>query len=412
MTRVKVNVLPRPYQVLIESGLLDRAGAHLRELLGDRKRVFVVTVSPVRRRWGKSLARSLAAAGFAPEFVEMRDGERYKRLATVAALAEKMTRLGAERDAVVLAFGGGVVGDVGGMLASVYMRGVELVQIPTTVQAQVDASVGGKTGVNLGAGKNLLGTFYQPMAVLIDPAVLTTLPEREFRAGLYESLKAGVIGLPELFRVLEKTPIQTLRRDQKMLEWVIAESVKLKAQVVSADEREVGLRRVLNFGHTIGHALESATRYRDFLHGEAVAWGMIAATQIAFAMERIDGASARRIADAVRSLGPLPAVATRSQRVIDGLRSDKKTRQGVVHFVLPREIGRVEIVNDVPGSVLRAAVDELRRASRRPYPRAHPSHRSAGVTEVASRIVPRRDASLGRASAMAWRKREAGCERS
>ena len=412
MTRVKVNVLPRPYQVLIESGLLDRAGAHLRELLGDRKRVFVVTVSPVRRRWGKSLARSLAAAGFAPEFVEMRDGERYKRLATVEALAEKMTRLGAERDAVVLAFGGGVVGDVGGMLASVYMRGVELVQIPTTVQAQVDASVGGKTGVNLGAGKNLLGTFYQPMAVLIDPAVLTTLPEREFRAGLYESLKAGVIGLPELFRVLEKTPVQTLRRDQKMLEWVIAESVKLKAQVVSADEREGGLRRVLNFGHTIGHALESATRYRDFLHGEAVAWGMIAATQIAFAMERIDGASARRIADAVRSLGPLPAVATRSQRVIDGLRSDKKTRQGVVHFVLPREIGRVEIVNDVPGSVLRAAVDELRRASRRPYPRAHPSHRSAGVTEVASRIVPRRDASLGRASAMAWRKREAGCERS
>jgi 3-dehydroquinate synthase len=367
MTRVKVNVLPRPYEVLIESGLLDRAGAHLRELLGDRKRVFVVTVSPVRRRWGKSLARSLAAAGFAPEFVEMRDGERYKRLATVEALAEKMTRLGAERDAVVLAFGGGVVGDVGGMLASVYMRGVELVQIPTTVQAQVDASVGGKTGVNLGAGKNLVGTFYQPMAVLIDPAVLATLPEREFRAGLYESLKAGVIGLPELFRVLEKTPIQTLRRDQKMLEWVIAESVKLKAQVVSADEREVGLRRVLNFGHTIGHALESATRYRDFLHGEAVAWGMIAATQIAFAMERIDGASARRIADAVRSLGPLPAVATRSQRVIDLLRSDKKTRHGAVHFVLPREIGRVEIVNDVPGSVVRAAVDELRQASRRPW---------------------------------------------
>jgi 3-dehydroquinate synthase len=260
-----------------------------------------------------------------------------------------------------------VVGDVGGMLASVYMRGVELVQIPTTVQAQVDASVGGKTGVNLGAGKNLVGTFYQPMAVLIDPAVLATLPEREFRAGLYESLKAGVIGLPELFRVLEKTPIQTLRRDQKMLEWVIAESVKLKAQVVSADEREVGLRRVLNFGHTIGHALESATRYRDFLHGEAVAWGMIAATQIAFAMERIDGASARRIADAVRSLGPLPAVATRSQRVIDLLRSDKKTRHGAVHFVLPREIGRVEIVNDVPGSVVRAAVDELRQASRRPW---------------------------------------------
>jgi 3-dehydroquinate synthase len=367
MTQVKVNVLPRPYQVVIESGLLNRVGAHLRELLGDRKRLFVVTVSPVRRRWGKPLARSLAAAGFTPEFVEMRDGERYKRLATVEELAEKMTRLGAERDAVVLAFGGGVVGDVGGMLASVYMRGVELVQIPTTVQAQVDASVGGKTGVNLDIGKNLVGTFYQPRAVLIDPAVLATLSEREFRAGLYESLKAGVIGLPELFRVLEKTSIRTLRRDQKQLEWVIAESVKLKAHVVSADEREGGLRRVLNLGHTIGHALESATRYRAFLHGEAVAWGMIAATQIALATERIDGVSARRIADAVRSLGPLPAVTTRSQRVIDGLRSDKKARQGVVHFVLPREIGRVEIVNDVPASVVVAAVDELRQLSRRPW---------------------------------------------
>jgi 3-dehydroquinate synthase len=388
MTRVKVNVLPRPYEVVIEGGLLDRAGAHLRELLGDRKRVFVVTVSPVRRRWGKPLARSLAAAGFTPEFVEMRDGERYKRLATVEELAEKMTRLGAERDAVVLALGGGVVGDVGGLLASVYMRGVELVQIPTTVQAQVDASIGGKTGVNLCTGKNLVGTFYQPMAVLIDPAVLSTLPEREFRAGLYESLKAGVIGLPELFRVLEKTPIKSLRRDQKLLEWVIAESVQLKAQVVAADEREGGLRRVLNLGHTIGHALESATRYRDFLHGEAVAWGMIAATQIALALERIDGASARRIADAVRSLGPLPAVTTRSHRVIDLLRSDKKTRQGVVHFVLPREIGRVEIVNDVPGSVVAAAVDELRQASRRPWlvRAAEPRRNEARVAGSRQRI--------------------------
>jgi 3-dehydroquinate synthase len=364
MTRVKINVSPRPYDAVIESGLLDRAGAHLRELLGDRKRVFVVTVLPVRRRWGKKLALSFSAAGFTPEFVEMRDGERYKRLSTVEQLAQKLTHLGAERNAVVVAFGGGVVGDVGGMLASVYMRGVDLVQIPTTVQAQVDASIGGKTGVNLPAGKNLVGTFYQPLAVLIDPAVLSTLPEREFRAGLYESLKAGVIGLPDLFNALEQIEIKTLRRDAKTLEWVIAESVKLKAQVVSADEREGGLRRVLNLGHTIGHALESATKYKHFLHGEAVAWGMIAATHIASCMGRIDEDSAARIIEAVLALGPLPAVTTRIPSILELLPSDKKTRGGIVHFVLPREIGKVEIANDVPTNRVVAAVEFLQRESR------------------------------------------------
>ncbi len=364
MTKVKIDVLPRAYEAVIENGLLDRAGEQLRGLAGDRKRVFVVTVPPVRRRWGKKLGAALSAAGFTPEFVEMRDGERYKRLATIEDLAEKMTRMGAERNALVIAFGGGVVGDVGGMLASVYMRGVDLVQIPTTVQAQVDASIGGKTGVNLRGGKNLLGTFHQPLAVLIDPAVLSTLPERQFRAGLYESLKAGVIGLPELFRSLQKVQIKSLRRDAKTLEWVIAESVKLKAEVVSADERESGLRRVLNLGHTIGHALESATKYKHFLHGEAVAWGMIAATYIAAATGRLERDSAREITGSVLALGTLPPVSTHSRSVLALLKSDKKTRDGVVHFVLPRAIGKVEIVNDVPAKIVIEAVDELRRLSK------------------------------------------------
>jgi 3-dehydroquinate synthase len=364
MTKVKINVSPRAYEAVIESGLLDHAGAQLRALAGDRERVFVVTVSPVRRRWGKKLAASLSAAGFTPEFLEMPDGESHKRLATVEELAEKMTRFGAERNAIVVAFGGGVVGDVGGMLASVYMRGVDLVQIPTTVQAQVDASIGGKTGVNLRMGKNLVGTFHQPLAVLIDPAVLSTLPEREFRAGLYESQKAGVIGLPDLFRALQDVQIKTLRQDEKALEWVIAESVKLKAQVVSADEREGDLRRVLNLGHTIGHALESATKYKHFLHGEAVAWGMIAATHIASATGRIKSDNAEDITRAVLALGPLPAVNTRSRSILSLLQSDKKTRNGVVHFVLPRAIGKVEIVNNVPAKVVVEAVDELRRLSK------------------------------------------------
>jgi 3-dehydroquinate synthase len=244
------------------------------------------------------------------------------------------------------------------------MRGVELVQIPTTVLAQVDASIGGKTGVNLRAGKNLVGTFHHPSVVLIDPAVLSTLPDREFRAGLYEALKCGVIGKPELFRALENVDIKKLRRDPVKLEWIIAESVKLKAEVVSSDEHENGLRRVLNLGHTIGHALEAQTGYRHFLHGEAVAWGMIASAKIASAMDLLEFTGARRITDATRALGPLPKVQSRSRDILRLLKSDKKTRNGVVHFVLPREIGKVEIANNVPEQVVIEAVDELRRLSR------------------------------------------------
>jgi 3-dehydroquinate synthase len=256
------------------------------------------------------------------------------------------------------------VGDVTGLLASLYMRGLDVVQIPTTVLAQVDASIGGKTGVNLRAGKNLVGTFHHPRMVLIDPAVLATLPDREFRAGLYEALKCGVIGKPELFHALERVDVKELRRDAAKLEWVIAESVRLKAEVVASDEREHGLRRVLNFGHTIGHALEAETQYRHFLHGEAVAWGMIAAARIAAAVERTDDTSASRIADAVRRLGPLPKVQVPSRNILRLLKSDKKTRDGVVHFVLPREIGKVEVVNDVPERVVLEAMDELRQLSR------------------------------------------------
>ena len=360
MTRVTIAA-QRPYEAIIESGLLARAGEYLCALYERRARMFVVTVSRVRRNWGKRFIRSLSDAGFEAKLVAMPDGERHKKLATVEQLGERLAALGADRDAVLLAFGGGVVGDVTGLLASVYMRGVEVVQVPTTVLAQVDASIGGKTGVNLRAGKNLLGTFHQPRAVLIDPAVLKTLPEREFRAGLYESLKCGVIGRPELFDRLEKVDLKALRSDDAGLEWIIAESVKLKAEVVSADERENGLRQVLNFGHTIGHALEAETGYRYFLHGEAVAWGMIAAARIAAAMNRTDNRTAQRIADAILRFGPLPGVKVRGGKIVPRLQADKKTCDGIVHFVLPREIGKVEIVSNVPERVVLEAVEELRR---------------------------------------------------
>src|ERR1700758_4066570 len=204
MPQATIHVVPRPYQASIENGLLTRAGSVLSELLPQSSRIFVITVAPVRKRWGAKFIKSLKASGFAPQVIMMPDGESSKRLATVEAMAEKLAGMGADRKAVIIALGGGVVGDVAGLLASVYMRGVEFVQVPTTVLAQVDASIGGKTAVNLVAGKNLLGTFHHPRVVLIDPTVLKTLPDREVRAGLYEALECGVIGNVELFLRFEQ----------------------------------------------------------------------------------------------------------------------------------------------------------------------------------------------------------------
>jgi 3-dehydroquinate synthase len=363
MISIPVVAPSRSYEVLIERGLLAHAGECLGKFLTNR-RAFVVTVPPVRRRWAKVLLKSLSASGIAADLLEMPDGERSKRLATLEKLADRLVKLGADRDVTLIALGGGVVCDVTGFLASIYMRGVDVIQVPTTVLAQVDAAIGGKTGVNLVAGKNLLGTFHQPRAVLVDPAVLETLSSREYRAGLYESLKCGVIGDAELFRLFEDRRREILDRDPVVLEKVIANSVRLKASVVSADEREGGLRQVLNFGHTIGHALEAETRYTQLLHGEAVAWGMIAASHIAVSTGKLDSLTARRITDAVLNFGRLPSLKMKTSSIVRRLLSDKKTRQGVVHFILPREIGKVEIVGDVPEAIVRSAVDEIRKLAR------------------------------------------------
>jgi 3-dehydroquinate synthase len=363
MIRIPVTTPSRSYEVIIGSGLLAGAGEYLGEIL-ENKRAIVVTVPPVRRRWAKVLLKSLTASGIPTKVIEMPNGERAKRLSTLEKLAEKLVKLGADRDVTLIALGGGVVGDVTGFLASIYMRGVDVIQVPTTVLAQVDAAIGGKTGVDLVSGKNLLGTFHQPRAVLIDPKVLETLSSREYRAGLYESLKCGVIGAPGLFQLFEDRRREILDRDPVVVEEVIAESVRLKATVVSADEREGGLRQVLNFGHTIGHALEAETRYTQLLHGEAVAWGMIAATHIALAFGKLNSVTAGRITNSIVGLGKLPGMKFDGANIVKRLRSDKKTRRGVVHFVLPREIGRVEITTDVPVTIIRAAVEEIRKLAR------------------------------------------------
>jgi len=294
----------------------------------------------------------------------MPDGENAKKFASVEKLTTKMTKLGGDRRSVVLALGGGVVGDVGGFAASIFMRGIPVVQVPTTLVAQVDSAIGGKTGVNLASGKNLIGTFHQPLAVLVDPDVLTTLPEREYRSGLFEAMKYGVIRNPGIFELMESQRDALLRRDGDVLERLIIECVRVKADVVSADEREGGERRILNFGHTIGHALESATGYKHFLHGEAVACGMIAAVVIGRDLHITDPTLAACIISLVQAYGVLPAVTVSGKRVLKLLQSDKKTMGGVPHFILATsKLGSVEVVNTVPPSAILTVVEEITQLS-------------------------------------------------
>ena len=349
--------------MLIEAGLLRSAATYIREVLPTARHFVVVTSAPIRKHWGKLLLESFAADSARVDVIEMLDGERRKTLSTVEGLSSRLVKLKADRNTVLIALGGGVVGDVTGFLASIYMRGIRFVQIPTTFLAQVDSSVGGKTGVNLTVGKNLIGTFKQPELVLVDPQVLSTLPEREFRSGLYESLKAGVIQEPRIFEFMEQNRQQVLDKNPGSLEWLIGESVRVKADVVGQDEEERGLRKILNFGHTIGHALESETGYKVFLHGEAVAWGMVASAMIAVGMQKTTPACAQRIIGAVLAYASLPAVDVRPKAIFRRLASDKKTLDGLVHFVLPLDIGRVEIVTDVPERAVLQVVEELRNLS-------------------------------------------------
>ncbi len=350
--------------MLVERGLLHSAAAALSDTVSPDWRIFVVTQAPVRKPWGGILRKSFSKAGRKVEIIEMPDGERSKTLSQLEKLASKLVSRGADRQSVILALGGGVVGDVAGFLASVFMRGIPVVQIPTTLVAQVDSAIGGKTGVNLKSGKNLLGTFHQPLAVLADPDVLATLPEREYRSGLFEAMKYGVIRNPAIFELMEANSEALLRREGALLETLITECIRVKADVVSADERESGERRILNFGHTIGHALEAETDYKQFLHGEAVGWGMIGATMIGVGMQMTDSLTAQRIIGLVRAYAPLPSIDVKSESVAKRLLSDKKTVGGVPHFILPTSIGKVEVVNNVPTQAVIEAVDEIKRLSK------------------------------------------------
>lgn len=316
--------------------------------LGKFSSVHIVTSPKVWRALGKQIRRGLPEK-FAPNVHLFDDAETAKNLQSVEKITRSLVRAGTDRHALVIAVGGGVVGDVAGYAAASFLRGVALVQVPTTLVAQVDSSVGGKTGVNLPEGKNLVGAFYPPRLVLVDPQALATLPEREFRGGLAEVIKYGVIADPKLFAFLEKRMDALLQRDTKALEHVIRRSIEIKAWVVGKDERESGLREILNFGHTFGHALESATRYRRFQHGEAVAWGMMCAGLLGHEVAGMRADAASRIVALVRKIGPLPEwPKAPAAKLMQLMHADKKARDGKLRFVLAPRIGRAETFGGVP----------------------------------------------------------------
>lgn len=335
------------YPCAVERGVLSRVREYLPPRAG---KLFVCTTQDVWELHGYKL-------GLDAQVLFFPSGESKKRFEHVEALAEQMVAAGADRTSVIIALGGGVVNDTGGFLASIFMRGIPVIQIPTTLLAQVDAAVGGKTGVNLRSGKNLIGTFHQPTAVLIDPEVLRTLPEREYRAGLFEVIKHGVIASPDLFRFMNERRSGILSQEPDAVDRIVAESVRIKAEVVSADEKETDLRRILNFGHTIGHALEAETKYSRFLHGEAVAFGMKAATHLAGIAGVLSGTDAQEILGQVNAYGPVPALDGISpEALVRRTASDKKTIQGRVHFVLPDRIGHTIVRSDIPQEMVARAV--------------------------------------------------------
>lgn len=360
MKTIQVRLKERSYQIKIEAQSLDEAGVLARLALGARTRNAIVVSNPtVDALYGKRLDKAFKRADFRVRRFLIGDGERFKNLRTAEALYKFFIEQKIERSDVVVAMGGGVVGDVAGFVAATYLRGIKFVQIPTTLLAQIDSSVGGKTGVNHALGKNLIGAFHQPALVVIDPVTLRSLPPREMRAGLHEALKYGVIKDRRLFYRIAREIERLKQCDADELTHLITRSCEIKARVVEQDEREGGLRRILNFGHTVGHALEAVTNYRRFHHGEAVGQGMRAASRIAERAGLFAESERAAVEDAVFSVGNLPPANNLALRdIMDAIQRDKKAEAGQIAFVLPVEIGRVIIKSDLPLPLIRSSIKE------------------------------------------------------
>lgn len=355
MLAVDVPTPSRAYKVTIAEGAID-ALPRLLDEAGAPERRFVVSSPLVWRFHGPRVARALDLT----EPILVPDGERFKQLPTVARIYDALVRANADRASTLITFGGGVIGDMAGFAAATYLRGIPLVHVPTTLLAQVDSAIGGKVGVNHTQGKNLFGAYHQPHAVVVDPTVLGTLPRREFRAGLYEVIKYGMTSSATLFDRVVKGRKEIFARSPEVLTAVIAESCRIKASIVAADERESGLRRILNFGHTAGHALEAVTKYRRFRHGEAVGYGMLVAAELAAARGALAELDRQALADLIASLGPLPPIADVSTALmLEAMQHDKKVVAGTLHFVLPTAVGAATIVDDVTANELKTSMKRV-----------------------------------------------------
>lgn len=340
---VPVNLGDRSYRIVLEPGLLPSLGDRLKGLAKTDK-VAVVTDRHVARRYLPEVLRSLRKARFDPTPVVLAPGERSKTLSTVGTILDKLAKNKFERQSLLLALGGGVIGDLTGFAAAIYQRGIPFVQVPTTLVAQVDSSVGGKTGVDHKLGKNLIGAFHQPKAVFVDPEVLRTLPRRELVAGLAEVIKYGIIADESFFAFLEAAMPALLRLDEQVVTQVIARSCEIKAQVVADDERESDRRRILNYGHTIGHALESLGGYRGLIHGEAVGIGLVQEADLAAHLGLCGRETVERIDRVVRQAGLPNAMPKVSFEALwDAMQHDKKVVDGTVIGVWPVRIGEVVI---------------------------------------------------------------------
>ena len=351
MERVGVAVPGRTYDVTIGTGLLETAGGYLPRLPGA-ERAFVVADAGVAERYLGALTEGLSARGLGVVHLGVPPGEEAKSLQVMAALQRQLATQEAHRDDPVVALGGGAVGDLAGFVAATYMRGVPFVQVPTTLTAQVDAAIGGKAAVNLPEGKNLVGAFHQPVAVLADVATLATLPEREYRSGLAEVAKVGLALDPELLAVLEADPAPVLARDPGALVAIVTACVRAKAEIVAEDERDAGRRLFLNYGHTLGHALERLDAFAGRSHGEAVAVGMVFAARLAESLARAPAGLAARHARLLASLGlETDGALPPADEVLTAMRMDKKYRGGV-RFVLLEDVGRPFVQDGVPEDML------------------------------------------------------------
>ncbi len=352
--RLTVRAASASYPVEIAPNLAERVAASLTALALPRRR-FVVASTTVWRLHGE---RFHGITNEEP--ILLPDGERFKHVGSVSRVYDALVRAQADRASTIVAIGGGVLGDVAGFAAATFLRGVPYVQVPTTLLAQVDSAIGGKVGVNHPMGKNLIGAFHQPSAVIVDPSLLATLPRREFRAGLYEVVKYGLIASPALFDRISRTLAALFARDQAALVPVIGECCSIKAAVVERDERESGPRRVLNLGHTVGHALEAVTKYRRFRHGEAVAFGLLAAAELSVSRGVMPSGDREKLAAMITKMGPLPAIADlEAAQVVEAAGRDKKVVAGTLHFVLPGPIGSTEIVTDVTSAELTRALTAI-----------------------------------------------------